>query len=96
VKHPPAYGEPVHGTPMERYRLVELLGRGGTGDVWRAHDTATNPMVAIKLLLPQLAADHADDASCESPKNPPRHPQHAAKRVGIRSSQIRQAESRAQ
>ena len=28
------------------------------GEVWRAHDTATNRTVAIKLLPPQLAQDH--------------------------------------
>jgi serine/threonine protein kinase len=30
------------------------------GEVWRAYDTATNNRtVVIKLLAPQLAADHA-------------------------------------
>jgi serine/threonine-protein kinase len=40
-----------------RYRLIELIGRGGMGEVWRAHDTATNRTVAIKVLPPHLAQD---------------------------------------
>jgi len=47
----------VEGTPFGRYQLIELLARGGMGEVWRAHDTTIDRIVALKMLLPHYAKD---------------------------------------
>jgi len=41
----------------DRYRLVELLDSGGQGHVYRACDTHTNDVVAIKILKNELTKD---------------------------------------
>jgi serine/threonine protein kinase, bacterial len=43
--------------PFGKYRLMELLGHGGMGEVWRAYDTAIDRTVAIKILPAEISRD---------------------------------------
>ena len=50
--------EPSKGAaPVEGYDKVALLGKGGMGEVWKVRERSTGKVLALKTMLPQVAAD---------------------------------------
>ncbi len=45
------------GDVIGPYRLIEPIGRGAMGEVWRARDERLDRQVAVKLLPPDVAGD---------------------------------------
>ena len=45
------------GTLKSRYKIIDIVGSGGTATVYLARDLRTNKIVAVKVLHPQYATD---------------------------------------
>ncbi len=45
-------------TFAERFQIIEEIGKGGMGRVYKAFDTEVQEKVALKLIKPEIAADH--------------------------------------
>ncbi len=50
-------GSMIGKTLNDRYQLTERVGIGGMAEVYRAQDTVLDRIVAVKVMLPQYAAD---------------------------------------
>jgi len=58
----------VVGKTLGHYEILEPLGKGGMGEVYRARDTKLDRDVAIKVLPEDFASDDPEKLGLAAPK----------------------------
>ena len=57
IENPAHSPQSLSGVTVGRFRIEDLLGKGGMGEVYRAEDTKLKRLIALKRLAPGLRAD---------------------------------------
>ncbi len=56
----------LEGQQLGRYRLLQLIGSGGMGEVYLAQDPGINRQVAIKVIRTEIATYPGTESSTEA------------------------------